>query len=352
MARRGSGLPPTSSSGEEPDYLDRAIKFKERIVASNVIDSAAKLSSAEAARAETGGGAAAAPKPPVEVTGKLNLGEFNFQEAAQTANKQLQGLVEKQQDEIKQSGQLNLALRDQIQEKQNEILKLTFGAQIDALNTALSRALEGADKPSISQQIKEAQEVAKLLGMNMPQAGVPGATSPELAIKLKELEFNNLQTLEKMKDDREDRKRDWDLKLRQMDRDEEAAKANLERQASRDQFFFRFPQAIGGAIAQAVMDKGKGGAGVAGAGVKAAAQPPPKGAPPAQPPQQRQPYHLEMAPGEGGEMDCPNCGETIGLGPTARSAVCPNCGTQYPIRRTAQAETPPGAPPQTPAPET
>lgn len=340
MARRASGLPPPSGNEGEVDYLDRAIKFKERIVASNVINSAAKLSSAEAAA----GAAPPAPaQSPFQVSGKVNLGEFNFQEAAQAANKQLQELVAQQQEELKKSGQLNLELRDKIQEKQNEILKLTFGAQIDALNAALQA---GSEKKGITDQIKEAREVAELLGMQL--AGkADGTTSPELSIKLKEMEFQHLEYMEKLKDDRDERDRNWQIQLRDMDDKREQMKADIARQSQRDQFFSQFPQLFGAAVAQGILDRG--GSGTPGAqGIPATggvgAQPtkqPPAAKAAAKP---KQPYHFEMLPNESGEFDCPECGEPVALGPTARSAVCPGCGTRYPIKRVEQAAQQEGAP--------
>lgn len=337
MARRASGLPLSSTGEGDVDYLDRAIRFKERIVASNVIDSAAKLSSAEA----SAGAAPPAPaQTPLQVSGKVNLGEFNFQEAAQAANKQLQGLVTQQQEELKKSGQLNLELRDKIQEKQNEILKLTFGAQIDALNAALQA---GSEKKGITEQIKEAREVAELLGMQL--AGkADGTTSPELAVKLKEMEFNHLEYMEKLKDERDERNKQWQITLRELDDKREQAKNDLARQANRDQFFFQMPQALGAAIAQGLMNRGGGAPGAQGAppggvGAQPAKQPPAAKAA-AKP---KQPYHFEMLPGESGEFDCPECSEPVALGPTARVAVCPGCGTRYPIKRVEQAAPPAGA---------
>jgi hypothetical protein len=324
-------LHPGSSSDEE-NPIDKALKLKEKVAASNIIDSMvegeeakAAKAKAEAARAIEGGSGATSP---FQVKGSIDLGSFNYQDAINQANQRVEDMKKEFKEQLSASGQANLQLQDKIHEQQTEILKLTFGAQIQALKDTIAA---GVGKKDFLEQYNEVMGTAKALGVQI--AGPGQISSPELQLQILKIEHEHALALEAMKDSREESRRQWDLKLRELDEKSEATKAEFARQQQRDQFFFQAPETIGGAIARGIIES-KGGSGIA----QATPQSPPRG---------KQAFHIEAPPGEGGETNCPNCNEIVGIGPTARSAVCPGCGLKIPITRitTPAPEAPPGAPP-------
>jgi hypothetical protein len=321
------------SSSEEENPIDKALKLKEKVAASNIIDSVvegeeakAAKAKAEAARAIEGGGGAPSP---FQVKGSIDLGSFNYQDAINQANQRVEDMKKEFKEQLSASGQANLQLQDKIHEQQIEILKLTFGSQIESLQKLIQ---SGAGQKSFVDEYNEAMETAKALGFQI--AGPGQTSSPEIQLQIIKIQQDHAIAMRELDRAAKADERTWQLELRRLDREQKDKEAELGRQRQRDQFFFQAPEAIGGAIARGIIESKGGGGGVA----RAAPKSPPRG---------KQAFHIEAPPGEGGETNCPNCNEIVGIGPTARSAVCPGCGLKIPITRitTPAPEAPPGAPP-------
>jgi hypothetical protein len=101
--------------------------------------------------------------------------------------------------------------------------------------------------------------------------------------------------------------------------EEELAKLKLEER--RGDAFANAPKVIGGAIAQGIRSRGGGAP-----GGEIAETPPAPGT--------KRPVHvIEGIPGEPGEVNCPECGEVVGIGATAARAVCAKCNAKFTIKR-------------------
>lgn len=105
--------------------------------------------------------------------------------------------------------------------------------------------------------------------------------------------------------------------------EEKLQELKLQESAAREKskLFINAPQMLGGAIAKGLRERG----GRTPGGEVA-------GAPPA--PSAKRPVHvIEGLPGEPGEVNCPECGEVVGIGETAARAVCAKCGAKFSVKR-------------------
>lgn len=306
--------------------------MKEQLAADAIIDeslatsrarTAKALAEAERAGASAGGGAT----PGFQVTGGVNLGQIDLQKEREATQNVLLQLKKDAEETLRATGQENMQLRDKIHESERKLLEITFTAQMENLKTMLER--EKVPQKTFMDQYTEASEIAKVLGFNL----APGGNgSPEIALQIKKLEFDHALAIEDRKDAREESRKDWELRLRELDERAEDRKADLERQIQRDKVFFQAPEIIGAALAQGFIQKGAG----APAGVAAAPQAPGT----------KRAYHVDAAPGQSGTTPCPECQSPIGIGSTARSAACPGCGITVSIRRGSA--PPAGQPPEAP----
>jgi hypothetical protein len=101
--------------------------------------------------------------------------------------------------------------------------------------------------------------------------------------------------------------------------DEKLQELKLQEDATRERnkLFVNAPQMVGGAIAKGLRDRGgviPGGAVAQEAG-------------------KRKQHVVEANQGDVGEITCPDCGEAVGIGPTARVAVCAKCGAKFSVKR-------------------
>lgn len=204
--------------------------------------------------------------------------------------------------------QKRIEAEQNLQAQQNQIL-------LDKLEE-----LKSSQKP-LSQQFEEyfafADKVAEKMGYQRP--GVkPVSENPQIALEIAKLELDSAREDRKFQIEMEDRKRDWDLKLLQMNQDRQFKEKELDLQAKKNEQLFAFPQVLGGAIAKGLLDRGQ----VATSG-------------PAPAPQT---YRIEIPQGETGTIGCPNCRSPIGIGPTQTSTQCIKCNTKYEITRLPPAQ--------------
>lgn len=323
MAARAMGQRNSSNLDEETDPLKEAEQFTKRMAAQSIIQSEVEKSKASAeeakARAEEArarAGRAASGEDvgagPFQVKGGLNLGTIDLQKEREEIRKQLEETKKEQADALKATGQENQQLRDKIHELEMKNLAITFQTQMEGLQKIIER--QGSQKSFID-QYTEAMETAKTLGFQMGQPA--GGSSLELTLELKKIEFEQAITLRRLAKEEKAEARKWDLELRRLDDERRDKEAQLAQQIKRDEMIASFPVAIGGAIARGMMESRGGGVAP---GVASETR-------------GKTSHHIEAGPGESGETNCPECGESMAIGPTARAAVCPGCGLRVPIRR-------------------
>lgn len=327
MAGKALGQPGSSSKsgGEEKDPLEEAQKFTKQMAAKSIIESEVEKSKASAEkakaeaeeakararRAESGEGEGRV-KPPVDISGSIKLGNIDYGEIVQKAEAERDRLREQAEEQARTQAGVNEDLRRELHEKEMQVLKISFEAQMQVLTKMIE---SNASRGSFMDQYNATIEMAKTLGFSQPTTGGDLTTQ----IELKKMEFEQTRELRRLA--REDKQADREFQ-RQLNRDAREAKRDeqeAERQVKRDEMFASFPQRIGGAIAKGMVESGEGGGVSERPGGKS--------------------YHIEVGSGESGEVECPSCGKSIGIGPTARSAVCAGCGTRFTVKRT-EAEAP------------
>lgn len=326
MAARALGNPSHSPQGEDP--LEKAAKFSKEMAADSIIESEVAKKKAEreeaearaaeararARRADEGGGGGQG----FQIKGGVDLGTINLQTEREKAQKELEELKNRADEQAQATGAENAALRDKIHEQEIKMLQLTFQAQMEGLTKVIERM--GSQK-SFTEQYQEALETAKALGMNMP-SGHGGET---IQLELKKLDFEQARALREMSRAEKAEDRRWQIELKRLDDERDRRREELERQRAKDQMWANAPQMLGGAVARGIMESRGAAAGAvqsANAGKVSS--------------------HLEAPWGEAGEFNCPECNEVVGIGPTSKAAACPRCGTKIPIKRTG--EKPPAAP--------
>lgn len=253
----------------------------------------------------------------IKLKGEIDLGTYNPQEQQREALEEIKRLRLEADEAARATGQENMQLRKEIHEKEMELLQSNLDARLQLMTKLIESQ---ASRRSFADEYKQSMEVAQLMGMVQPQAGADATTS----IELKRLDFDNQMALRKLSREEKGEERRWQLELRRLDDDREHRKQELGQQAKRNEMFANLPQQVGAAIAAGLVESG-GGSEISA---------PAKG----------KNYQIEAPVGKGGEMDCPQCNEVIGLGPTAKSAVCAKCGTKVTIKRVSQEAQPPPEP--------
>ncbi len=216
------------------------------------------------------------------------------------------------------------AATEAAQEKQKrEETEQKLQAQHDQMLLDKLDDLKRSQKP-MGEQAKEffqyAQEAANMLGFERPSSIKPQSDDPRIALELAKLNIDAAREDRKFQLEMEDRKRDWDMKLLQFQREGAFKEKELALQAKKDEHLFSLPQAIGGAIAKGLIDHEAGGT-----------------APPGSISQKQQNpvklYRIEVGQGQSGDFECPNCHTPVAIGPTSTAAQCAECNSQFPIDR-------------------
>ena len=209
------------------------------------------------------------------------------------------------------------------------------GKERTAFDFALSMLERMAPKQtSIVESLRELLEVKTLLLPEEKRAAeTPAMGPPELQFQIAKLNTESAITLEKLKDDRQEREHrfQFDMKKFEVQTAQQAAEINAKINAQREQtqlFASGFEQ-VGNALAKGFQDRGGGGGGgAAGNPIAGAARGVVKGAAKGV----ISPI-LEAAVGESGSIECESCQEEMFLAADATQTICPGCQTVYDIKR-------------------
>ncbi|MDD5229716.1 MAG: hypothetical protein PHC43_00145 [Candidatus Marinimicrobia bacterium] len=276
------------------------------------------------------------PEPPVKMTGSINLGNIDFQEQARRAQEAVELSRQDAEARANKLEEENTKLKNDLLATTINNLQNTLGNQIQKLQADLA-AGRGTSK-SVAEQLKEVIDSASLLGFVKPEAVKPGPVVQQATDSTLSLEMLRLQ-LEDKKSDRqfawqmEKDRRQFQLELKKLDQANRLAAAQLQAQKDSSAWISKFPELLGGAISHGLSAKAHDMNSIS------TAAPRPRPMPPKQPVQQPvQPNNIEnngyepnaprkvlAGPGEAGSIDCPECGSSIAIGPTATKAVCAGC---------------------------
>jgi hypothetical protein len=337
MMKKALGQEQESSKSEEQDPLGRAQKVTEQIIANEMIENT--LAKGRAERAESEAKAAKAARElekiqsgedksdsPFKVKGEVNMGTIDFQAQQREAQAELKRLREDADSQLQTQGQVNQQLRDELHKKEMAIVEIGLKAEIQKSNETLERLIQQiGTKKGFMEEYNEALTTAKTLGLYNPQAGGDASVT----IQLKKMEFEQTMALRKMMQEDKRADKQFQLEMRKYDDEREFKKEEVERAKKRDEMWAGAPETIGRFIARGVAESGMGGDSVGESPISEEAPPAPKG----------KQLGILAGVGEAGEAECPQCQQTLAIGPTARVAVCANCGAKYPIKRVKQEAT-------------
>jgi len=242
----------------------------------------------------------------------------------------------------------NEELQKQLQEKEIETVRAELGGKIDQLSQSIK---EGVDKKSIVDQITELKRAAGELGLGgskfsevqdaldmvdkiRPSKGLSEQVkdakelletfgkketdhlSPEISLKMKEMDRDLQIRLEEMRDRRADRDRDWQLKLKQWEEEREDKKTQIMAEIQVKREGNELLAGIGEKVGEVIL-AAKGAVG-AGAGAIASRV-------------------ITAGIGDAGETECPGCHTVIPISESDADVICAGCGARYSIERTPKA---------------
>ena len=203
------------------------------------------------------------------------------------------------------------------QERMNN-LTVNFTKQIDDLK----KLMEGqGSTQSISEKLAEIKGTAGELGWGPQQQG--GQVPSDVQIKLQEQDHRFKIEIEKMKDDRERRDKEWQVSMMKYGDDKAFKSQQLQQEVAANKErtdLLRGGLDTIGRIAGKAMVSNDGGGGI---GQRVAKE-----------------YPLMADDGETGEFSCPGCGSKLYLAPDAVEISCPKCGSVSSFTRT-KPESPP-----------
>lgn len=333
MAERALDQSPGSSKGgssEGGDPLVEAQKFKKEMAASTIIESEVEKSKAGAeeakakaeeakARAERAkSGSGEGGEGPFKVKGSINYGELDVQEREKQAREEAERTRKEKEEELKEERQKRSEAEEKLHESQMLNVQQVLTQKIESLEKQVQA---GMSQKNFAQQAAEIRELATELGYQRPDPNL--STSGDATIRLElakiSMEEKRLDREFKWKMKQDDK--EWQLKLQELQDKRDAKEAELTQQRKRDEMISSAPQMIGAAIARGIVESESRGSGVS------------------QPAAGKTGHHVEAGMGESGETSCPECGEAVGIGSTARSAVCPGCGLKIHIKRVGEKPT-------------
>jgi len=252
-------------------------------------------------------------EPPFKMSGELNLGKIDLQEERRQMAEEMERQRRAQEEKASKLEQQLDQTKEELYKERVESLRSTFEGKMQDLQKTIQQELTKNQGKTFQEQFQELQEISKLLGFEKTRQG----QDPMIQLELAKLDYERAREEREFKWKlRQDEKR-WQFELQKLQDEREYRRAQLEQQARKDEMIANFPAHIGGAIARGLVES-KGEEAVA---------PPPKSS---------QGQHIEAGWGEGGEVECPSCGQPIGIGPTARQAACVNCGFTAAIKRTGE----------------
>lgn len=295
----------TDVSGREIPISAAAEHYRARADAARARADAI-LAEREAAEASTG----KREEPPFKVTGSVDIGHFNLQEQTNALKAEVTAQAKFAQAKIDELTQAKEQYKDAAIKAQIESIQIGLQNKIDLMVEVMKQQVQQTKPQSITEQIKELNDLASVLGFQKLDPGKGDITLQLEIIKLQNAEAHARREFEwQIEKD----KRDWELRMKHQDSQTQIEFAKLKQGDERTALFASIPETIGRAAAAGFLHS-KGEA------TDRPSHQPPGGT-------------IEASPGEFGVVECPGCKDEVAFGPTARQAVCAGCGAHFPIKR-------------------
>jgi len=254
------------------------------------------------------------PQQGFTVKGGLDMGTFSIPEMMA---KQDEARAQAEMENKRITSELaaeNRQLQEQVHKSQMEILQSQFQQQVQILQ---DQVRSGMSQKSFAEQYTELLQTAETIGLKI---GRPEAADARAAIETLRLEQEMKREERKFQREMKESDRQWELRMIELQDQRSFRQQELDMQKSRNDMLAKAPEVIGRAAAQAILDAGKNKGNIS------------KNTEPEKT-QDAVSYHIEAGVGDSGEVDCPNCGEKIGIGPSSVKAKCVGCGGEVEIKR-------------------
>jgi len=306
FGERGKAAPTPAIEALRQVEADRAIKRMQREDEKEQLEHEAEI---EKKRTEAEEARRQREKEPVAELILKKVAEGIDPEAAR---KQAEEEIARLRQEVKETAEKAERTKEELAIERQKRLEASFAD----LANEIREIKEGHGRGrSLAEVIDEAVQTAEKLGY--AKGGTP-EISPELQLEIKKLDFNLQMELERMKDERDKRDKEWQLTLKKWEEEKEMRRQELQQKAEaeerRMQFLTQAQERIGRVIAGVVKSGGSGSDSVMASAVNKS-------------------FHVEAGEGEEGEVACPKCNESIFVPPDANKAVCSSCGLSVDIRR-------------------
>ncbi len=276
-------------------------------------------------------------EPPIQMMGKINLGEIDFQQQVREAReleREARRVAEEKAAKLQEERD---RLHSELIANQIATIQNNLSSQIQKLQADL--ATNRGTSKSIADQLKEIIDSAALLGYVKPEAAKPtqvvqNATDAALSLEMLRLQLEDKRTDRQWAWQMEKDRREWQLKLRELDQANKIAQAEIQAKKDSAAWIAKFPDLLGSAIARGLIAK-EGNVAPQTMERRAIRNQAQRAAPPEEMPQAEDigtqapnsSGNLKVTAdiGEAGTIECPECGGIIAIGPTAKRAVCSNC---------------------------
>lgn len=271
-----------------------------------------------------------AEPPAFQVKGSINVGDINVLEEQkrlrEEADKARLDATAREETARQEAAVREKELSTKLEASRGELAeaKMTaameklgaqFLAAVKGMDQKIDQVAKGADPSSLTAYIDSLEKLATKMGYQ--RGGDATVGDPRIAIEL-----------QKMKAEEAARERAFQLDMKKFEfemqrqgrkdvAEIEIKKEELEAKKKRDEMFASAPEMVGRAIARGMMEEGSS-APVLKKQVSTNGKI--KG-------------RVTAARGEAGEVDCPQCGQPIVIGPTANAATCAGCNLSVSVDR-------------------
>ena len=270
------------------------------------------------------------PEPAFQIKGSVDMGTINIQENEKRTREEAEKAHQEAAAREKELTTKLEASRGELAEARMSAMMKEISTQflsaVKQMDQKIDQVAKGADPSGLATYIDTLEKLATKMGYQRG-GGDSAVGDPQIQIEL-----------QKMKAEEAARERLFQLEMKKFEYEMqrqgrkdiaeiELKKEELEAKKKRDEMFASAPEMVGRAIARGMMEEGSSAPIL---NKKVSADGKIKG-------------RVTAARGEAGEVDCPQCGQPIVIGPTANTATCAGCNLGISVDRIekqiAQSET-------------
>ncbi len=276
------------------------------------------------------------PESPFQVTGRVNLGDFDMQKNAEELRNTISSIQTESRAREDKLTSSNADYRDKIAEIRSQMIEATLKAQIDNLTKTIQQTQNPNSNVAITDRISEITSIAQMLGYSKPgpaaqEAGLPA----NIQLQMLAMEMTEKGRSRQFEWDKIESERNWQIALKKLELEAQGKNAEIQLQKDKRASLVNPLESIGAALARGFADMGGGkGGGGGGEETSPKIRKAPKGG------GGGKTFNMQASMSDSGTISCPECQEPMAIAPKAKSAFCPSCEAIIQIDRTADAAPP------------